>query len=235
MTTELTTTNMTPELANKLMLQGDLSKLNDTERLQYYKAMCESAGLDWIQRPFDLVAFQGAKTVLYANKVATAQLTAIHKPSVRIVDRSISNGLVIITAEVTKRDGSSVQDIGVVAFPAVGADAQANAIMKATTKAKRRTILSAFGLGVIDETELDTIPKAEYEVIPMELPVVDTLVLDTIATLEGCDDVEAFKAIATTVRGMEQHRKDAIATTLAETASRLGLRWAKGGWTEVAL
>jgi hypothetical protein len=233
MITSLTTTNITPELADKLMLQGDLSKLNEVERLQYYKAMCDSAGLDWLQRPFDLLTLQG-KTVLYANKGATAQLTALHKPSVRIVDRSISGGLVIITAEVTKRDGSCVQDVGVVPFPAIGTDAQANAIMKATTKAKRRAMLSAYGLSMVDESELDTIPQADYEVVPMELPSVDTVVIDTIAALEGCDDRELFITLADTVRKMEQGRKDAIAPTLKATADKLGLAWAgKEGWKEV--
>ena len=38
-------------------------------------------------------------------------------------------------------------------------DALANALMKAETKAKRRVTLSIAGLGWLDETELETIPR----------------------------------------------------------------------------
>jgi hypothetical protein len=39
-------------------------------------------------------------------------------------------------------------------------DALANALMKAETKSKRRVTLSICGLGMLDETEVDTIPDA---------------------------------------------------------------------------
>jgi hypothetical protein len=35
--------------------------------------------------------------------------------------------------------------------------------MKATTKAKRRVTLSMIGLGMLDETEVETIPNVRYE------------------------------------------------------------------------
>jgi hypothetical protein len=39
--------------------------------------------------------------------------------------------------------------------------------MKATTKAIRRTVLAHCGLGMLDETELDTIPANQYQKVDM--------------------------------------------------------------------
>lgn len=218
------------ELFDKLVLQQDLSQLNPTELVQYYVHVCQYAGLDPTTKPFDILVLNNKK-VLYANKSCTAQLTAIHKPSVRIVDRSISGGLCIVTAEVTKRDGSSVQDIGAVAMPnSASTEAGANAIMKATTKAKRRALLSAFGLGMLDEVETDVLHGATIEEVPIEQPI-DTVVLDTIAALDSCDDPELFKAIAATIKAMSQEHRDQLGKVAVSTADRLGLVFSKGQWT----
>jgi hypothetical protein len=231
MNTELTTTKpIDAALVDKLILQGDLNGLSQPELVSYYMAVCERSGLDYTTKPFDIVAFQSGKKVLYANKTATAQLTAKHCPSVRIVDRSISNGLIIVTAEVTKRDDSSVQDIGATALPTGSPDAQANAIMKATTKAKRRAILSAFGLGMLDESEFESMQGVHVEEIELPIPIADTVVLDTLAALDACDDQDTFLAIAETIRAMAQSRKDQVSSTLMATAEKLGLTWSKGEW-----
>jgi len=235
MSTELTTTKpIDAALVDKLILQGDLNGLSQPELVSYYMAVCERSGLDYTTKPFDIVAFQSGKKVLYANKTATAQLTAKHCPSVRIVDRSIANGLIVVTAEVTKRGGSSVQDIGATPLPSGSADAQANAIMKATTKAKRRAILSAFGLGMLDESEMESMQGVQVEEIELPMPVTDTVVLDTLAALDACDDQDTFRAIATTVRAMSNERKTAVSSTLMATGAKLGLTWSKGEWREVA-
>lgn len=59
------------------------------------------------------------------------------------------------------------EDFGVVTLPDKG-DARANAIMKAITKAKRRATLSLCGLGMLDETEIETIPASAKQ--PPKLP-----------------------------------------------------------------
>jgi hypothetical protein len=51
----------------------------------------------------------------------------------------------------------------------VNGEARANAMMKAETKAKRRVTLSICGLGMLDETEVESIPEA---VIQLREPVV---------------------------------------------------------------
>ena len=50
--------------------------------------------------------------------------------------------------------------------------------MKAITKAKRRTILSACGLGMLDETEADTIPGARVETVASLHPVATTVTVE---------------------------------------------------------
>ena len=68
-------------------------------------------------------------------------------------------------------------------------EALANAYMKAETKAKRRVTLSICGLGMLDETEVETIPDAKQ--------VTDTVTTHTIdhtkPVLEGLRVVEAPK------------------------------------------
>ena len=54
-------------------------------------------------------------------------------------------------------------------------DTLANALMKASTKAKRRATLSICGLGVLDESEIETIPGAIRNVTPQEHPKSETL------------------------------------------------------------
>jgi hypothetical protein len=67
---------------------------------------------------------------------------------------------------VVKATAKDVQDrtdfaTGAVTIEGLKGDALANALMKAETKAKRRVTLSICGLGVLDESELETIPGTQ--------------------------------------------------------------------------
>lgn len=147
-----------------LVVGGDLSKLTPAQRLEVYQARCHAAGLDPRTQPFSYLNLQG-KLTLYATKTATDQLVATRKLSVQVADRKhlVEAGLYEVVARVTFPDGRMVEDVGVVSLGNLRGDAAANAIMKAITKAKRRTILSACGLGMLDETEADSIPGARVE------------------------------------------------------------------------
>jgi hypothetical protein len=76
-------------------------------------------------------------------------------------------------------------------------DALANALMKAETKSKRRVTLSICGLGMLDETEMETIPSAvqvqvvddEFEQEP-EGPAVTPLVYQVAKSVKNRDGVE---------------------------------------------
>lgn len=144
-----------------LVVGGDLSKLTPAQRLEVYVARCHAAGLDPRTQPFSYLNLQG-KLTLYATKTATDQLVATRRLSVIIADRKhlAEVGLYEVVARVTFPDGRAVEDVGVVPITGLRGDAAANAIMKAITKAKRRAILSACGLGMLDESEVGTIPDA---------------------------------------------------------------------------
>lgn len=154
------------EVSNKIetvLVSGDLSRLSPEERVLYYRAVCQSVGLNPLTRPFDYITLNG-KLTLYARKDATDQLRKIH--SVSIEDVSISELNDNYTVIVKGRDASGRTDveIGVVSKRDMQGNT-ANAQMKAVTKAKRRLTLSLCGLGMLDETEIETIPSAKIAVI----------------------------------------------------------------------
>jgi hypothetical protein len=165
----------------KLVTTGDLAGLTDTQRVQYYNYRCQQAGLDPAAKPFDLLKLNG-KTVLYANASCTQQLCGIHKLSVEIVNRDKVEDIYIVQARVRSPDGRSSDNMGAVPLGGLKGEALANAMLKGTTKAIRRTVLAHVGLGMLDETEVTTIPGAsvvEYKADPRgDLSEVDPVVRD---------------------------------------------------------
>ena len=141
----------------QVLIGGDLARLTEGERLQYYKAVCESVGLNPLTKPFDYITLNG-KLTLYARKDATDQLRNIHKVSISIPSREQIGDVYVVTAQAKNADGREDSSTGAVFIGGLRGDALANAIMKAETKAKRRVTLSICGLGLLDETELEIIP-----------------------------------------------------------------------------
>lgn len=150
-----------PEVMERVVAMGDLSRLSSEDRVAYYLARCEAAGLDPRTQPFQYLQLQG-KLTLYASKTATDQLIAIHKLTVEILDRRHDHDLGVfeVHCRVKFPDGHHVEDFAALSVASLRGDALCNALMKTITKAKRRTVLSACGLGMLDETEVETIPGA---------------------------------------------------------------------------
>lgn len=146
----------------QVLIGGDLSKLTPEQRLVYYKNVCESVGLNPLTKPFDYLTLNG-KMVLYAKRDATDQLRKIHGVSLRITARENVEGVYVVTASATDKGGRVDESTGAVTVNGLKGDALANALMKAETKAKRRVTLSICGLGILDETEIETIPAAVRE------------------------------------------------------------------------
>ncbi|MGG1880340.1 hypothetical protein ABDI30_22595 [Paenibacillus cisolokensis] len=164
----------------KVVVQGDLSSLKPEERFAYYTKVCESVGLNPLTKPFDYLKLDG-KLVLYAKRDATDQLRKIHKISITITSRERIGDVYCVTARGTTEDGRTDESIGAVSLMKeeniwdemrgrkvptgriipLTADELANAIMKAETKAKRRVTLSLSGLGLMDESEIETIENVE--------------------------------------------------------------------------
>jgi hypothetical protein len=121
--------------------------------------VCDSVGLNPLTRPFEYLTLQG-KTVLYARKDCTDQLRSLRRVSLSIAARERVDDVYIVTARATSIDGRVDESIGAVTIGNLKGDALCNAIMKAETKAKRRVTLSICGLGLLDESEIETVPQA---------------------------------------------------------------------------
>lgn len=163
MTDTLNTLNK--DIIAKLVLDGDLKGLSQAQRVEYYSYRCRQSGLDPAAKPFDLLTLNN-KLILYANAACTQQLTSIHKLSHAITSRELTDGIYCVFCRVTGQDGRSTENMGAVPIDALKGEAKANAMLKATTKAIRRTVLAHMGLGVMDETEVETIPGAIKTVLP---------------------------------------------------------------------
>jgi hypothetical protein len=147
-----------PEILEQVLIGGDLSRLTEAQRLAYYRAVCQSLGLNPLTKPFEYLTLNG-KLRLYALRDCADQLRRLHGISISIVNRERLQDLYLVTALAKDRTGRADESIGAVALGTLKGDALANALMKAETKAKRRVTLSLASLGWLDETELETIPQ----------------------------------------------------------------------------
>ncbi len=145
-------------VVEQVVIGGDLSRLTPEQRVNYYRAVCDSLGLNPLTKPFEYIQLNGRLT-LYARKDATDQLRRVHNVSIVDVQVKESDSDFIVTAHGMTLDGRSDVEIGVVSKKDMRGD-YGNALMKAVTKAKRRLTLSMCGLGMLDETEIETVPGA---------------------------------------------------------------------------
>jgi hypothetical protein len=155
------TTDLDQRMAaiEQVLMTGDLAKLSSEQRVIYYNKVCDSLGLNPLTRPFEYATLN-SKLTLYARREAAEQLRKIHRVSIRSIEREWRNDLYIVTAEAEMSDGRRDISTGAVNVAGLKGEALANALMKAETKAKRRVTLSICGLGMLDETEVETIAGA---------------------------------------------------------------------------
>jgi len=158
-----------PDLSaiERVIVAGDLSKLSQDERWTYYSGVCRSLGLNPFTTPFQYLSLNG-KLVLYATKGATDQLRGMHHISVSKPAIDLADGLCMVSVTASDPSGRQDSDLGITNVEGLKGEAKANAIMRAVTKSKRRVTLSMLGLGMLDESEIDSIPNAHP--IPFEVP-----------------------------------------------------------------
>jgi hypothetical protein len=150
------------KLYESLALRGDISGLTAEERVGYYARLCDRIGLDPYTQPLVPLKLNG-KEILYASRGATDQMAAKHNVTREIVNRERVADVYVVTARATLPSGRHDDSTGAVALGHLQGEALANALMKAETKAKRRATLSLLGLGLLDESEMDTIPAAAIQ------------------------------------------------------------------------
>jgi len=160
---------VTANVLERVLVSGDLAGLTESQRLEYYRAVCESLGINPLTRPFEYLKLNG-RLVLYATRAAADQLRSIH--GISIIDARIErqDDLITVTVRGRTRDGREDVEVGVVSVAGLRGEALANAQMKALTKAKRRLTLSLAGLGWLDESETETIPGAQRVSEPQLAP-----------------------------------------------------------------
>lgn len=172
-------------IANQLILQGDLSKLSANDKVRYYNGYCERMGLDPFTKPFDILRLNG-KEVLYCTRSGTQQLNKLHKVSHTITSRDTNAdaGVYIVTSKASLPDGRCTESIGAVNIAGLKGEMYANAIMKAETKAKRRATLDLLGLGVLDESEAETIPNASTVAISAMVESLPQMEVESVEVIE---------------------------------------------------
>lgn len=157
-------TTIDSQAIEQVVIGGDLSKLSSEQRVSYYKSVCTSLGLNPLTKPFDYITLNG-KLTLYARKDAAEQLRKINNISIEKPDISFQDEWIIVTVSAYDGTGRRDSDVGVVNKNDMSKNF-GNALMKAITKAKRRVTLSISGLGMLDETEIDSIPNVK--VVPID-------------------------------------------------------------------
>ena len=161
--TEIIQTESNAALLEKVVVDGDLSKLSPEQRLDYYRQVCQSVGLNPLTKPFDYIRLNN-KLTLYARKDATDQLRKIHGVNIDDIQKDSEGDWFIVTVKGSDKTGRKDIEIGAVNKRDMQGNF-ANAMMKAVTKAKRRLTLSLCGLGWLDETEIDSIPTAQAVIV----------------------------------------------------------------------
>lgn len=154
------------------LIKNDLSQLSQEERLFLYNETCKSLGLNPLTQPFGFIEFRGGKLSLYAKKDCTDQLRKIHNVSIEIVSKENLNDIFTVVAKAKDKHSRIDEDMGAVPIKGLFGDQLANAMMKAITKAKRRVTLSICGLGILDESEIETIKDAKIVNIDNEIKTI---------------------------------------------------------------
>jgi hypothetical protein len=172
-----------PALIERVIIHGDLRQLNPQQKVSYYNAVCESVGLNPLTQPFQYLVLSG-REVLYARREATDQLRHLHNVSVAITARELMEDCYIVTARASLPDGRTDESIGAVPIATLKGEARANALMKAETKAKRRVTLAICGLGMLDETEVESaVAQARPDFTAAATSIADKHALPPLSTL----------------------------------------------------
>lgn len=148
------------EILERVVIGGDLSPLAPADRVRYYRAVCESIGVNPLTKPFEYLTLN-SRLVLYAKKDCTDQLRSRHGVSITDVLPHQVGDLYVVTVKATDGNGRTDMATGAVNIKGLGGESLANAMMKAETKAKRRVTLSLCGLGMLDESEVPDTPGAQ--------------------------------------------------------------------------
>jgi len=180
------------DIIKDLVLTGNIGRMNPEEKVRYYTLLCKSLGLNPLTQPFQIIILQG-KEILYATKTATEQLRKIYGVSVEKIEQKVIGDVCVTTCSVRDSTGRTDGATGAVSIAGLKGDMMANAIMKSETKSKRRATLSICGLGMLDETELETIPGAKNPTVQIEIQDTAKKIEDTFSVSATPEKIDKEK------------------------------------------
>lgn len=138
------------------LVRNDISKLSTSERITFIHSLCKSVGLNPLTKPIAIINLQG-REVPYATKDCSEQLRKIHGVSTQIISKGVVGDMYEVHIKARDKHGKEDEDFAVIPMGNIKGNDLANLMMKCVTKAKRRVTLSICGLGILDESELETI------------------------------------------------------------------------------
>ena len=176
-----------------VLVNGNLDNLTATERVNYYKSLCDTLKLNPLTKPFEYIRLNG-KLTIYAKKDCTDQLRKCNSVSIYKMESKAENDVYIVTAYARDKFGREDVSSGAVSIAGLKGEALANAIMKAETKSKRRVTLSIGGLGILDETEIESIKLVEPQNIEevIDLVSLEDSIFKQISSIETQEDLESY-------------------------------------------
>lgn len=162
---------LTEDQFAELVQTMNVAILTTTQRASFLWHYAKSLGLDPVTKPFDLIPGQSGKLIIYANRACSDQLRKQHKLTItELYSGPLQLGTTqrddvwVTKVRVTSPDGRSEDHVGAVGIEGLSGEALSNAIMKCATKASRRGTIAFCGLGMLDETEVSSIPALQPEV-----------------------------------------------------------------------
>jgi hypothetical protein len=235
-------TEMQAQALESVLLGGDLARMSAGDRTAYMLRVCETLGLNPLTKPFEFITLNG-KLVMYARKDCTEQLRKKHGVSLTIAAREVTEDCYIVTARAQDASGRHDESIGAVPLGTLKGEARANAMMKAETKAKRRVTLSICGLGMLDETEVESIPGSPVYTPPEKAgadpkaPSGAGIALSSVALaatdVRTGDAPPAKRPAANTIKHDGKKASHAQVALLHVLRSKLGIADCKGDCQEV--
>ena len=161
-----------PAAIEKALMAGDISKMSPEVRVQFYRALCQSCGLNPLTRPFIVLKTQGGELHWYATVGATEQLRKLHRVSTRLLSRERTpDDLYVVTVQCFTPDGRQEESQGIEYVGGLKGQALGNAMMKASSKALRRATLALCGLGMgLAEVESGQVVPFDPQTGAVQLP-----------------------------------------------------------------
>lgn len=162
---------ITEEQFSELVQTMNIGILTQSQRGSFLWHYAKSLGLDPLTKPFNLIPGQRpGDLVIYANRAASDQLRKIHKLTIQeissgplMIGDKLRDDVWVTKVRVSSPDGRSEDHVGAVGIAGLEGEALSNAIMKCSTKASRRGTIAFCGLGMLDETEVSSIPNITVE------------------------------------------------------------------------